>query len=306
LQATDVSFGYTPDQPLIKNFSLTALASDRIAIIGRNGKGKTTLLKLLHQTLKPDSGKVRIPPTLSVGYFGIDSIQELTQENTILEELIIMPNTSEQQVRNLCGALLFRGEDVKKRISTISGGEKSRVCLGKTLLSPSQLLMLDEPTNHLDMESVQALTEAIEKYDGTVIFVTHNEAMLSKLATKLVLFDNNEIRVLNYGYDKFLAKGGWAEEDEEAFKTSKEDSQQKKQYLEIKADRKQERMQKKQLEKLEKAIEKIEREKADVGQVLQEACLSKDTTAIKKHGIKLKELEDRIDLKYEEMEELIT
>ncbi len=302
VQATDISFGYEPDAPLIQNFSLTTFPSDRIAIIGRNGKGKSTLLRLLHQTLTPDSGKVRMPPTLAVGYFGIDSIQELNSEKSILEELVAMPNTSEQEVRNLCGSLLFKGDDVKKRIKTISGGEKSRVCLGKTLLYPSQLLMLDEPTNHLDMESVQALSEAIEQYEGTVIFVTHNETMLSRLATRLVLFDNNEIRLLDYGYDKFLANGGWSEEDEQAFKASKTVSDNKTQYLDIKENRKQQRLLKKQLEKLEKEIEKLEKSKEGIGVVLQEACLKKDTKVIKEQGIKLKETEDQIDLKYGEME----
>ena len=302
VQVTDISFGYEPDLTLIQNFSLTTFPGDRIAIIGRNGKGKSTLLRLLHQTLRPDSGKVRMPPSLAVGYFGVDSIQELTPEKTILEELIAMPNTSEQDVRNLCGALLFRGDDVKKRISTISGGEKSRVCLGKTLLSPSQLLMLDEPSNHLDMESVEALSEAIEKYHGTVIFVTHNEAMLSRLATRLVLFDNSEIRVLDYGYDKFLAKGGWAEEDEQAFKASRMTSDKKRQYLDEKEFRKQQRLLKKQLDNLEKEVEKLEKEKNKTAQLLQEACLNKDTKAIKEQGIKLKEIEDSINLKYEEME----
>lgn len=303
VQATDISFGYDSAALLIKDFSLTTFPGDRIAIIGRNGKGKSTLLRLLHQTLVPSIGKVRMPPTLAVGYFGVDSIKELTPEKSILEELIALPGVSEQEVRNLCGALLFRGDDVKKRIRTISGGEKSRVCLGKTLLSASQLLMLDEPTNHLDMESVEALSEAIEKYHGTVIFVTHNEAMLSRLATRLVVFDNNEIKVLNYGYDEFLSKGGWMEEDESAFKASKGGSEQRQQYLDEKESRKQQRLFKKQLEKIEKEIEKLENNKVKLGLDLQEACLQKNVEAIKEYGIHLKENEKSIDLKYEEMEE---
>jgi len=305
VQATNLNFAYTPENPIIKNFSLTTFPGDRIAIIGRNGKGKSTLLKLLHQTLTPDSGKVRMPPTLAVSYFGIDSIKELTPELSILEELIKQAHTSEQEVRNLCGALLFRGDDVKKRISTISGGEKSRVCLGKTLLHPSQLLMLDEPTNHLDMESVQALSEAIEEYKGTVIFVTHNEAMLSRLATKLVLFDSHEIRVLDYGYDKFLAKGGWSEEDETAFKASKGISKQKQQYLDEKEERRKQRMLKKQLKKIEKEIDKLEKEKEKLSQSYQEACEGKSHELIRKIGIKNKELENFINQKYEEMEEVM-
>jgi len=302
VQATNLNFGYNSETQLIKDFSLTTFPLDRIAIIGRNGKGKSTLLKLLHKTLTPDSGKVRMPPNLVVGYYGIDSIQKLDPEKTILEELITMPGVTEQEVRNLCGSLLFRGEDVKKRISTISGGEKSRVCLGKTLLFPSQLLMLDEPTNHLDMESVQALAEAIENYKGTVIFVTHNEAILSRLATRLVLFDNDEIQLLDYGYDQFLENGGWSEEDESAFKSSKTVSDKKNQYLKEKENRKQQRFLRKQLEKLEKEIEKLEKGKERIGDVLQEACLAKDTEAIKEQGIKLKKLDDQINLKFEEME----
>ncbi len=303
VQATDINFGYEQDKPLIQNFSLTTFPGDRIAIIGRNGKGKSTLLRLLHQTLKPDSGKVRMPPTLAVSYFGVDSILQLSPEKTIIEELIAMPGVSEQEVRNLCGALLFKGDDVKKHIRTISGGEKSRVCLGKALLSPSQLLMLDEPTNHLDMESVQALTKALEEYKGTVIFVTHNEAMLSRLATRLVLFDNNEVRLLDYGYDKFLDKGGWSEEDESAFKASKGDSDQKKQYLEEKEARKQDRLARKELKNLEKEIEKLEKKKLEVAEALQKACEKKDVEAIRERGIELKRTEDIINAKYDELEE---
>jgi len=302
VQATDISFGYKKDEPLIKNFSLTTFPGDRIGIIGRNGKGKSTLLRLLHQTLTPESGKVRMPPTLAVSYFGVDAIQKLNPDRMIVEELMAMPHTSEQEVRNLCGALLFRGDDVKKKIRTISGGEKSRVCLGKALLYPSQLLMLDEPTNHLDFESVQALTEAIEKYEGTVIFVTHNEAMLSRLANKLVLFDNGEVQLLDYGYDKFLAKGGWMEEEESAFKASRGDSGQKKQYMEEKERRKQQIMLKKQLEKLEREIEKLEKEKVELTNALADACLKTDVEAIKNYGIKVKENADLIDLKYGELE----
>lgn len=131
VQATDISFGYKKDEPLIKHFSLTTLPGDRIGIIGRNGKGKSTLLRLLHQTLTPDSGKVRMPPTLAVSYFGVDAIHHLQPERTILEELMAMPNTSEQECRNLCGALLFKGDDVKKKIRTISGGGKEPGLFGQ-------------------------------------------------------------------------------------------------------------------------------------------------------------------------------
>ncbi|MBT6068548.1 ABC-F family ATP-binding cassette domain-containing protein [Candidatus Peregrinibacteria bacterium] len=302
IYATNLTFGYVPDQPLIQDLSLTTFPGDRIAIIGRNGKGKSTLLKLLHQTLSPDSGKVRMPPTLAVSYFGIDSIQELIPRRSILEELVATSDASEQEVRNLCGSLLFRGDDAKKPINVISGGEKSRVCLGKTLLRPSQLLMLDEPTNHLDMESVEALTEAIEKYEGTVIFVTHNEDMLSRLATKLVLFDNNKIQVLEYGYDKFLAGGGWSEDGSLMGSTGTTDTSGDSN-LNNKEARKQQRLLKKQIEKLEREIEKLEEQKKELGEVLKKACLAKDVEAIANHGVEMKKLEKLIDSKYEEMDE---
>ncbi|MDP4008471.1 MAG: ABC-F family ATP-binding cassette domain-containing protein [Candidatus Peregrinibacteria bacterium] len=301
IQASNISFGYTIENQLIKDFSLTTFPGDRIAIIGRNGKGKSTLLRLLHQTLEPDSGKVRLPPTLAVEYFGIDSIQALHASKTILQELLAIPGTSEQEARNLCGTLLFRGDDVKKQISMISGGEKSRVCLGKTLLSASQLLMLDEPTNHLDMESVEALAEAIENYEGTVIFVTHNEAILSRLATKLVLFDNDEIKVLDYGYDKFLRLGGWSD-DEAVFKTGTEKNSQ---YKDGKERAKRQRSLKRDIEKIEKEISKLDVKKVELGHSLQQACVKKHITSIKEYGLKIKEIEDQIDSKYEAMEVLI-
>lgn len=162
--------------------------------------------------------------------------------------------------------------------------------------------MLDEPTNHLDFESVQALTQALEDYEGTVILVTHNEAMLSKIAKRLVLFDNGEVQLLDYGYDKFLAKGGWCEEDEAAFKASRGDSEQKKIYFEEKERRKQQIILKKQIEKIEREIEKLEKGKVETSNALNEACIQKDVEAIKKLGIRLKETEDLIDLKYTELE----
>ena len=118
-----------------------------------------------------------------------------------------------QTVRNICGAMMFSGDDALKKISVLSGGEKSRVMLGKLMVTPVNLLLLDEPTNHLDMDACDALLAAIDNFNGTVIMVTHNEMFLHALAQKLIVFRSNHLEVFNGGYQRFLEKGGWEDED---------------------------------------------------------------------------------------------
>ena len=254
LEAKDLNFGYEEEKQLVQNFSLVVHPGDRIAVIGKNGKGKSTLLKLLSGRIKTDSGKVNKPKTMKIGFFGSDTKGELSESISILEEMVGIPGVSEQEVRNLCGSLLFTGEAVKKKISTISGGERSRVCLGKVILQNSHLLMLDEPTNHLDMESCQALTKSLKDHKGAVLFVTHDEDMISNLANRLVIFDQGTVIVKDKTYEEFLSSEGWAEEDEGTFKFAKKHSSSKQEYLDKKAQKQRLRAIRKEQEKLEKDI----------------------------------------------------
>jgi ATP-binding cassette subfamily F protein 3 len=133
---------------------------------------------------------------------------------TVEEEILYAhPDTDRQRARNICGAMMFSGDDALKKIGVLSGGEKSRVMLGKLLATPVNLLLLDEPTNHLDMESCDALLAAIELFEGTVIMVTHNEMFLHSLAERLVVFQKDRIETFDGSYQEFLEKGGWQEEN---------------------------------------------------------------------------------------------
>jgi ATP-binding cassette, subfamily F, member 3 len=215
LTAKDISFSYSGQEPyLIDNFSLTVGKRDRICIIGKNGKGKSTLIKLLAGELAPTIGIVKKHPVLQEGYFGQTNKIDLDEEKTVLEEIKITDkDCGEYKARCIAGGLMFSGDSALKKIRFLSGGEKSRVLLAKILVKPSHLLFLDEPTNHLDMQSCDSLVEAIDDFEGSVIMVTHNEMHLRSVATKLIVFDNNEITLYPGGYDDFLRDFGWSDEE---------------------------------------------------------------------------------------------
>ncbi len=211
--ARDVNFAYEEDRPLIKDFAITVGAGEKICIVGKNGKGKTTLIKLLAGALKPQAGQIAYHPGVKKGFFEQTNVKSLVDRHTIEEEIMLAgPDVDRQQARNICGAMMFSGDDALKKISVLSGGEKSRVMLGKLLVTPANLLLLDEPTNHLDMESCDALLAAIDSFAGTVIMVTHNEMFLHTLAERLIVFQNGRIDVFNGSYQRFLDTGGWEDE----------------------------------------------------------------------------------------------
>ncbi len=215
MSAEDISFSYSGKEPfIIKDFSLTVGKRDRICIIGKNGKGKSTLLKLLAGELKPASGSIKKHPSLLEGYFGQTNKIDLNENRAVFEEIRSADKScNEFKARSIAGGLMFPGDNALKKIKVLSGGEKARVVLGKILVTPCHLLFLDEPTNHLDMQSCDSLIEAIDDFDGSVIMVTHNEMHLRSVATKLVVFDNDKISIYPGTYDDFLTDVGWADED---------------------------------------------------------------------------------------------
>jgi ATP-binding cassette subfamily F protein 3 len=222
MKIRDVSFSYDSENPLIRDFSFYARVGERICVVGKNGKGKTTLLKLMSGVLKPDKGNITLNPSVKQGYFEQSNIGSLDGSRTVEEEILFShPDIDRQQARTICGAMMFDGGAALKKISVLSGGEKSRVILAKLLVTPVNLLLLDEPTNHLDMESCDAMLAAIDSFDGTVIMVTHNEMFLHALAERLIVFQNHGIQVFEGGYQRFLEKGGWADETD-ALKTDSE------------------------------------------------------------------------------------
>lgn len=225
LQAQGLSFSFTGKAPyLINEFNLTTEKNDRIGIIGKNGKGKTTLLRLLAGELSPQQGSITRHPGLKTGYYGQTNIERLDQDKTILDEIeSTSPDCTLQQARKISGAFMFSGDLALKKIRVLSGGEKSRVLLSKLLVNPSNLLLLDEPTNHLDMESCDSLLEALDAYNGALLVVTHNEMYLHALVNKLIVFDQEKVLVFNGSYQRFLDEIGW-ESDRESTAPNNEGS----------------------------------------------------------------------------------
>ena len=213
IEATDIDFAYIKDQPLIKNLSFKVGIEDKICIIGKNGKGKSTLLKLITANLNASKGKINIHNKAQIGYFGQMNIDRLDGKKTIYEELqAYVPNTNQTNVRRICANMMFPGTLSNSKIKVLSGGEKSRVMLGKILLKDANLLLLDEPTNHLDMESCESLMNAIKSFPGAVLMVTHDEYFLKEIANKLIIFDDGKVFTFEGGYKDFLRKIGWKDE----------------------------------------------------------------------------------------------
>lgn len=215
LEASSLSFGYTT--PLIEGFSLEIEKGDRIAVIGKNGFGKSTLMRLLSQELTPQKGEVKVSENMRLGYFGQTSIQRLNPALRIEEEIgSANIKLSFSQIRAICGTMMFGGDLAKKPVSVLSGGEKSRVLLGKIVAQPCNMLFLDEPTHHLDIESIESLIDAIEEFKGAVMIITHSEWVLRRIPfNKLIVCHKSKQEQFNGTYDEFLEKVGWEEEGPE-------------------------------------------------------------------------------------------
>lgn len=193
--------------PVFKGANALVKRLDRVAVVGVNGAGKSTLLKIMAGQTEATEGKVTVGASIDVGYFSQNALDVLDPKATVLEEVHSrIPTQSIGYVRNLLGALKFSGDEVEKKISVLSGGEKSRVVLATILSRPLNLLILDEPTNHLDIQSRDVLLEAVTSFPGTVIIVSHDRHFLRKMTTKVFHLDKHELRVIEGSWDYYLEK----------------------------------------------------------------------------------------------------
>ena len=213
LRAEELGFGYKEDEKLFQNITFALESGKTLAIIGKNGKGKSTLLNVIANELTEQEGRKTFHPSTSMAHFGQTNIERLNLKATIQDEIgSVDKKMGIAQVRGICGTMMFSGELADKKISVLSGGERSRVMLGKIIATPSNLLLLDEPTNHLDMQSIDSLCDAIEQFKGSTIMVTHSEMLLRRLANALIIFHKGGAEYFEGTYDEFLEKIGWEDE----------------------------------------------------------------------------------------------
>ena len=311
-----LGFGYDTSHQLISDLNLTIGPKDRICVIGRNGAGKTTFLKLLGGVLNPNIGQIDYHPEVTSGYFEQTNVKTLEDEKTIEEEILYTgPDIDRQVARNICGAMMFEGDSALKKISVLSGGEKSRVMLGKLLCKPINLLLLDEPSNHFDMESCDSMLLAIDQFDGAVIMVTHNEMFLHAIAERLIVFKNDGISIFEGDYQQFLDAEGWGEEIETELSVKKEINLLKPEKISKKEIRRLRsaiiaergkvlKSQEMRIDELEKNIDTNENYLRQLNEKMQSATEKTDGRLISDLSQKIHQCQVVIDRDFEEFEEL--
>ena len=185
---------------------LALYRGDHVTLVGPNGAGKSTLMKLMGSTISPDAGTVELGKNVSHAYYAQHQLETLDPANTVLSEIdTVAPGWTSSEERRLLGAFLFHGDDVLKRVSVLSGGERARLALAKMLVAPDPLLLLDEPTNHLDIDSVDVLERALKDFPGTIVLISHDEHLVRAISNKVVDVRDHKVTVYegDYEYYKF-------------------------------------------------------------------------------------------------------
>ncbi len=190
---------------IYRDLNLTVKRGEKIALLGPNGAGKTTLLKILAGVLPFNAGERKLGYNVTTSYYAQHQLELLDPGKTVLEEMQeIAPDESNGRLRTILGAFLFSGEDVRKKVSVLSGGEKSRLALARMLTHPANFILMDEPTNHLDIPSREVLTDALEAFSGTLCFITHDLTLIRQLANKIIAISNGNLEIFKGAYDEYV------------------------------------------------------------------------------------------------------
>ena len=205
LEVQELSKGYG-ESPLFKDLNLMIAVGERVAVIGPNGIGKSTLLKTLAGDLTPDTGDVKWSENVEVGYFAQDHADSFAEDLSLIEWMGQWRKESDddQMIRGTLGRLLFSQDDIHKSVKVLSGGEQGRMLFGKLMLQKANIMIMDEPTNHLDMESIESLNTALESYPGTLIFVSHDREFVSSLATRVIELTPQGVIDYQGDYEEYL------------------------------------------------------------------------------------------------------
>lgn len=279
---------------LFENLDLKIYRGERVGIIGKNGTGKSTLLKIINSLEKASEGTFSIGEKVKIGYYD-QNHQGLGMDNNVLEELMYHFTLSEEEARNICGAFLFREDDIYKKISSLSGGEKARVAFMKLMLEKPNFLILDEPTNHLDLYSREILMNALEDYSGTLLVVSHDRNFLDQVVRKIYRIEENGFSVFHGDYSSYL------EEEKEVKEKSNEGNLS---FEEQKKQRNRVANLERKTKKLEEEIARLEEKKSLCEKEYEEAGRKNDLDALLDLQRKLEEWDEKIFQKLEAWEEL--
>lgn len=295
------SFG---SQKLFEDVSFEIKKGEKVALIGNNGTGKTTILKIINHIIEADSGKVRLGANVEIGYYDQEH-NVLHMDKTAFEEIgDAYPDMSNTQIRNMLACFLFTGDDVFKKIGDLSGGERGRVSLAKLMLSNANFLILDEPTNHLDIMSKEILESALNRYTGTVLYVSHDRYFINKTAGRIIELSANTVTNYIGNYDYYLEKRDILAPKE--IKAAKEEKS-----TAVKDDwraqkEEQARIRKRQsdIAKIEKSIEKLEAENAGIDEQLALPEVYTDVPKLMKLNERKQQIGEELTKLYEEWETL--
>ena len=308
LDVKDLSKSF-PNLPLFSNLSFSVKRGERVAIIGNNGTGKTTILKILNGVIPADSGTFTLGSKVHIGYYDQEH-HVLHMEKTIFEEISDdYPKLTNTEIRNLLAAFLFTGDDVFKQISSLSGGERGRVSLAKLMLSEANFLILDEPTNHLDIVSKEILEEALNNYTGTVLYVSHDRYFINKTATRILDLTNHNL--VNYigNYDYYMEKREeltkiYAPDIQEKTIAVQTESSNKSDWKQQKEEQAQKRKRENDLKKTEAEIEKLELRDSEIDEEMSKPEVAVDVAKCVALSNEKAEITLKLEELYEKWEEL--
>ena len=294
------------DRVLFKGVNFDIYRGEKVALIGPNGAGKSTLFKILMNELTPVCGDFKLGTNVNISYFHQEQ-KTLNLDNTIIDEIWdTNDKLTQTEIRNMLGSLLFEDEDVFKKISTLSGGERARIAILKLILSKANFLLLDEPTNHLDIDSKEVLEEALENYTGTIFTISHDRYFLNTVVDKILVLNENGVTEYLGNYDYYINKKRETEEMativevEEKTKTQIKEEKRKE-----KEQREKEKKNRNKIKNIEKEIEEIEEKIAELDNLLcQEDVYSNPEKSMEVSQEKTN-FEDKLSSLYEAWEELV-